>query len=90
MIRRIDDPLMVAFVELDVALVGCFVFFLVGIVFEKHLLGLAAGYFAGRLYHQLKAGKPRGAAKHWTYWYLPSFMTRLRATPPSHHTLMFG
>lgn len=90
LVRRIDDPWMISIVEMDVALVAAMVFFVIGVAFSHHLLGAAAAFLAGRQYHKLKAGKPRGAAKHWMYWYLPPFVTRLKATPPSHHTLMFG
>jgi type IV conjugative transfer system protein TraL len=89
LLRRLDDPWMLAFVELDVGLIGGMVCF-IGIVSGHFVLGLVAGYIVGFLYHKGKVGRPRGGIKHIAYRLFPPFVVPLRATPPSFHEEMYG
>lgn len=90
LVRRLDDPWMVAFVEMDVAVIAGMVFFFIGVIFTMYLFGGLAAFVAARYYQKLKVGKPRGAAKHWVYWNLPRFVLPLKATPPSYYASMYG
>ena len=89
LLRRLDDPWMLAFVEMDVGLIGGLAF-LIGIVAGHYVLGGIAGFAAGYGYYKVKIGKPRGAFKHIAYRLFPPFVVPLRATPPSYHDDMFG
>lgn len=89
LIRRLDDPWMLAFVEMDVGLIGGMVFF-VGIISGHYVLGAIVGVTVGYVYHKVKVGRPRGGIKHIAYRLFPPFVVRMRATPPSFHEDMFG
>lgn len=89
LLRRLDDPWMLAFVELDVGLVGSMVFF-VGLVSGHFMLGAIAGVAVGYLYHKAKIGRPRGGIKHLAYRLFPPFVVPMKATPPSFYEEMYG
>jgi len=89
LIRRLDDPWMLAFVEMDVGLIGGMVFF-VGIISGHYVLGAIVGVGVGYVYHKAKVGRPRGGIKHIAYRLFPPFVVPMRATPPSFHEDMFG
>lgn len=89
LLRRLDDPWMLAFVEMDVGLIGTMVF-LTGILSGHFVLGAIAGAGVGYLYHKGKVGRPRGGLKHVCYRLFPPFVVPLKATPPSHFEEMYG
>jgi conjugal transfer pilus assembly protein TraL len=91
--RRLDDAWKIGWWDLDVAAPFLFCFFL-GFTANHGLKGMAAGALAGallgRAVSRIKADRHAAFAWHWTYWHLPAFFTRMRATPPSHVRRMAG
>jgi len=80
---------MLAFVEVDVGMIGGSVAF-AGVLSGHYVLGLLAGFMVGKFYHKSKTGRPRGGLKHLCYRLFPPFVVPLRATPPSFHEDMYG
>jgi conjugal transfer pilus assembly protein TraL len=91
--RRLDDQWKIGWWDIDVALPFLFCFFL-GFMVNHGVKGMVGGAIVGallsRLVSRIKADKHPAFAWHWTYWHLPEFFTRMRATPPSHVRRMIG
>ncbi len=81
--RRLDDPERWLFWTLDEAavLLGPVV---LGLAANAFIAGLLAGLAAWWLLRRAKRGGGSNIALYALYWFLPSFVLRLRATPPSH------
>ncbi len=85
--RRLDDPELIGFWTID-EFAGILIPFAWGIL-SQHIfigIGLAAGAWLA-----LRKAKARGAGSalvHAAYWYLPGSFLGLKATPPSHLSLI--
>ena len=70
-----------------------FCFFL-GFMANQGMKGMIGGAIVGallsRMVSKIRADKHPAFAWHWTYWHLPEFFTRMKATPPSHVRRMVG
>ena len=91
--RRLDDQWKIGWWDLDVALPFLFCFFL-GFMANQGMKGMIGGAIVGallsRMVSRIRADKHPAFAWHWTYWHLPEFFTRMKATPPSHVRRMVG
>ena len=81
--RRLDDPERWLFWTLDeaAALMGPAV---LGLAANAFVTGLVAGLAGWWLLRRVKRGGGANIAQYALYWFLPDFVLRLRATPPSH------
>ncbi len=81
--RRLDDPERWLFWTLDEAgvLLGPAV---LGLAANAFVAGLTAGLGAWWLLRRVKRGGGANIALHALYWFLPDFVLRLKAAPPSH------
>ncbi len=81
--RRLDDPERWLFWTLDEAamLMGPVV---LGLAANAFVAGLVAGVAAWLTLRRVKRGGSANIALYALYWFLPGFVLRLRATPPSH------
>ena len=81
--RRLDDPERWLFWTLDeaAALLGPAV---LGLAANAFVTGLVTGLGAWWLLRRVKRGGGANIALYALYWFLPDFVLRLKATPPSH------
>ena len=54
-----------------------------GLAANAFVMGLAAGAAGWMLLRRVKRGGGANIAHYALYWFLPDFVLRLRATPPS-------
>jgi conjugal transfer pilus assembly protein TraL len=87
--RRLNDPPRMFWWDIDVSL----------LVLASALAGMISGFFVGgcilgvvlaSAYGRAKAGKHPAFALHLLYWHVPSAVTGLKRTPPSHLREMAG
>ena len=81
--RRLDDPERWLFWTFDeaAALLGPAV---LGLAANRFVMGLVAGIAGWLVLRRVKRGGGANIALYALYWFLPEFVLRLRATPPSH------
>ena len=81
--RRLDDPERWLFWTVDeaAALMGPA---LLGLAANQFVPGLIAGVGGWLLLRRVKRGGGANIARYALYWFLPDFVLRLKATPPSH------
>ena len=81
--RRLDDPERWLFWTVDEAavLMGPA---LLGLAANAFVPGLIAGVGGWLLLRRVKRGGGANIARYALYWFLPDFVLRLKATPPSH------
>jgi len=81
--RRLDDPERWLFWTVDeaAALMGPA---LLGLAANQFVPGLVAGVGGWLLLRRVKRGGGANIARYALYWFLPDFVLRLKATPPSH------
>ena len=87
--RRLDDPERWLFWTVDEAtvLMGPT---LLGLAANAFVPGLVAGVAGWLLLRRVKRGGGANIARYALYWFLPDFVLRLRATPPSHVRRLVG
>ncbi|GAO52891.1 type IV conjugative transfer system protein TraL [Novosphingobium sp. MD-1] len=86
---RLDEPERIGLWTLDEF--ACLAIpFVVGIMTEHVLVGIALGFLGWWGLRKAKAGRATSWLLHACYWYLPQGMTGLRAVPPSYLRLMAG
>ena len=86
---HLDDPELIGFWTLDEFLAMA-VPFIWGILTQHVVIGLVLAVFGWWGFRKLKAGRATSWVFHMAYWYLPSSITGLKATPPSHLRMMVG
>ncbi len=81
--RRLDDPERWLFWTVDeaAALMGPA---LLGLAANQFVTGLIAGVGGWLALRRVKRGGGANIARYALYWFLPDFVLRLKATPPSH------
>ena len=81
--RRLDDPERWLFWTVDeaAALMGPA---LLGLAANQFVPGLIAGVGGWLVLRRVKRGGGANIARYALYWFLPDFVLRLKATPPSH------
>ncbi len=81
--RRLDDPERWLFWTVDeaVVLMGPA---LLGLAANQFPTGLVAGLAGWLVLRRVKRGGGANIARYALYWFLPDFVLRLKATPPSH------
>jgi type IV conjugative transfer system protein TraL len=81
-VTGLKDPWKFLFVDMDVAMVaggvGCTV---LNAGYSPTIVVLVAG-IVGYVMHAARKGKPKGYARHLTYWYLPPAVSGLKRVPP--------
>ena len=87
--RLLNDQWKWLWFDADVAL-AAMTLWLLGILANHFLIGLAAGFFAGWLLMKAKSDKHPAYALHLAYRYLPAELMPLKRTPPSHLREMVG
>ena len=87
--RRLDDPERWLFWTVDEAavLMGPA---LLGLAANAFVPGLVAGVGGWLLLRRVKRGGGANIARYALYWFLPDFVLRLKATPPSHVRRFIG
>lgn len=87
--RRLNDPPRMFWWDLDVSM----------LVLGAALAGMVAGYFVtgcvvglllASAYGRIKSGRHPAFALHLMYWHLPSSLSGMKRTPPSHERELFG
>lgn len=87
--RCLDEPEKILFWSLDE--VGIIIVpFLVGIIVGHTIIGMIIGILLYTKWRKLKGTGSSNLIIYATYWYLPSFVTSLKATPLSHYRLYLG
>ena len=81
-VMGLKDPWKFIFVDMDIAMVACFVGVMLLAAGLPIPLVLGGGGGVGYLMHASRKGKPKGYAAHLTYWYLPPSVSRLKCVPP--------
>ena len=81
--RRLNDPPRMFWWDIDVALL-VLAAALAGMISGFFVSGCAVGVLLASAYGRAKSGKHPAFALHLIYWYLPSAVTALKRTPPSH------
>lgn len=86
---HLDDPELIGLWTLDefLAMVAPFIW---GILSQHIIIGIAFGGAGWWGLRKAKAGRTASWLLHLAYWYLPSGLTGLKATPPSYLRLMAG
>ena len=81
--RRLDDPECWLFWTVDeaAALMGPA---LLGLAANQFVPGMIAGVGGWLLLRRVKRGGGANIARYALYWFLPDFVLRLKASPPSH------
>lgn len=87
--RRLNDPPRMFWWDLDVSLL-VMAAALAGMISGFFLSGCALGVLLAAAYGRAKSGKHPAYALHILYWNLPSAVTGLTRTPPSHLREMLG
>ena len=81
--RRLDDPVRWLFWTVDeAAVLMCPA--LLGLTANSFVPGLVAGVGGWLLLRRAKRGGGSNVARFAIHWFLPDFVLRLKATPPSH------
>jgi conjugal transfer pilus assembly protein TraL len=91
--RRLDDQWKVGLWDIDVAapFAICLCLGMLANVGTKGIVaGAIFGVLGSRWLSKKKADKHSAFAWHWAYWHLPSLLSRMSATPPSHVRRMVG
>jgi conjugal transfer pilus assembly protein TraL len=81
--RRLNDPPRFFWWDLEPALVALAAA-LAGMIAGYFLTGCALGVLLAAAYGRTRTSKHPGFALHLLYWHLPSVVTGLKRTPPSH------
>jgi len=87
--RRLNDPPRMFWWEIDVSLLFLAAV-LAGMLAGYFVTGCAAGVLLAWAYGKAKSGEHPAYALHLMYWHLPSAVTGLQRTPPSHLQEMVG
>lgn len=87
--RRLNDPPRMFWWEIDVSLLFLAAV-LAGMLAGYFVTGCAAGVVLAWAYGKAKSGEHPAYALHLMYWHLPSAVTGLQRTPPSHLREMVG
>lgn len=87
--RRLNDPPRMFWWEIDVSLLFLAAV-LAGMLAGYFVTGCAAGVALAWAYGKAKSGEHPAYALHLMYWHLPSAVTGLQRTPPSHLREMVG
>jgi conjugal transfer pilus assembly protein TraL len=87
--RRLNDPPRMFWWEIDVSLLFLAAV-LAGMLAGYFVTGCAAGVVLAWAYGKAKSGEHPAYALHLMYWHLPSAVTGLLRTPPSHLREMVG
>lgn len=87
--RRLNDPPRMFWWDIDVALL-VLAAALAGMISGFFLSGCAVGVLLASAYSRAKAGKHPAFALHLLYWHIPSAITGLKRTPPSHLRELVG
>ncbi len=86
---RLNDPPRMFWWEIDVSLLFLAAV-LAGMLAGYFVTGCAAGVLLAWAYGKAKSGEHPAYALHLMYWHLPSAVTGLQRTPPSHLREMVG
>ena len=87
--QRLDDPELIGLWTID-EFAGMIVPFAWGILTQHIFLGIGLAFGAWFALRKAKAGRAGSWVRHAAYWYLPSSVLGLRATPPSHCRVLAG
>jgi conjugal transfer pilus assembly protein TraL len=87
--RRLNDPPRIFWWEFDVALL-VLAAALAGMISGFFVSGCALGILLASAYGRAKSGKHPAFALHLLYWHMPSGVTGLKRTPPSHFRELTG
>ncbi|MFY7873072.1 MAG: type IV conjugative transfer system protein TraL [Limnohabitans sp.] len=87
--RRLNDPPRMFWWEIDVSLLFLGAV-LAGMLAGYFVTGCAAGALLAWAYGKTKSGEHPAFALHLLYWHLPSAVTALQRTPPSHLRELVG
>lgn len=87
--RRLNDPPRMFWWDLDVSLL-VLAAALSGMISGFFLSGCALGAMLASAYGRMKAGKHPAFLLHLLYWHMPTAVTGLKRTPPSHLREMVG
>ena len=87
--RRLNDPPRLFWWDLDVSLL-VLAAALAGMISGFFVSGCALGVLLASAYGRAKTGKHPAFALHLLYWHVPTVITGLKRTPPSHLREMVG
>lgn len=89
LVSGLKDPWKFLFVDMDVAMLAVLVSMLLMIVGLSAVMAAAGGGGFAYVLHVSRRGKPKGFARHFSYWYFPPVVTQLRSVPPvwAHRTV---
>ena len=87
--RRLNDPPRMFWWDLDVSLL-VLAAGLAGMISGFFITGCALGVLLASAYGRAKTGKHPAFALHLLYWHVPTAITGLQRTPPSHLREMVG
>lgn len=88
-LRRLNDPWTIGFWTLDVV-IPFVVVLMLGFIAGHFWKGAALAFLVAAAISRLKAGKHAAFFIHSVYWYLPSEVMPLKATPPAQYRELIG
>lgn len=88
-LKTLDAPELIGLWTLDEFL-ALFLPFIWGVLNGHFIIGLGVALAAWLAIKKAKAGRSVSWLIHCFYWYMPSTMTGLKITPPSHCRILAG
>jgi type IV conjugative transfer system protein TraL len=82
LVMGLKDPWKFLFVDMDIAMVAACAGFMALSAGYPTPVVVAVGGGVGYVMHAARKGKPKGYARHLSYWYLPPIFSLLKRVPP--------